>query len=893
MVQQRDPLVEAVLRLGKATDFRQPGEGGAAATRAQVTRHLRPQNREAVNTLVSVFHGAEDAQRVRAAAARARETGARTPADIARFHRIQAATRLLEARKARLREQDLAQDQLASQIKLQLSTSLEEQAKLARIQQEHQQQKERAAYLVQLDRGRRLRPTLEGLTQHQRQQIQAVRSRMSGDADMSTDAATMERLGHLCGQVQQELWMQLNAASMAAASAATMPSALMLTNGGDMGSDPFGNAICEPLGCPGAHSQADLEPHLHLPRGSQLQRQVAGLLLLPPHQLAAAVCQLAKISRNGLSVLLGGWDLLADARRRCQALGAAVDPLYDIRKMQQAQVDGALELRRLESQVRAAKAWLLELAMQPAVKQALSRPLVQARVEVEGRRVALAAARASLEGLRRGAVAQGELVEEVGRLEAAAFELEHEERRLEGLVSLLSNALGRVLTEWQQQYTINQEFVQRMLPKSYGELIELAGRSTDRLSRCVAELMRVPAELLPVLAEQRRMQRLEGTGAAGGGGSGTGDGSGSTLGARGSGLMYGLQSPTSLPLVERLRLALPYVGPQRSAAMLRASAASGASAYLGVASTHGSLLLRSSAASTSSSQGAGAVSSSLGDGSSSGLLGLNMSMGSGGVSSSSCGLGAWPHLSSVTSGSVTLSTVAGSWSSSGPGQSLGAGAPGSAGPLGGGSGGSGSWLLSGSAGMGAMSAPAVAWAPGPAALGLPTLCYWVAAAAALDPLSPLRCPAALLWELHERFRSHEQAARWLAAAEAQLRTRQRELAALRPANAALRERLEAKRQADTTERLAKLARSRREMLKSVEVCEPRVRRAMREMEELGAVRLVPWRRVNGLTAAEILEEIRSIFARINQLQQQPLQHQQKQHDRGFGGLMPPPAWPGF
>jgi hypothetical protein len=50
------------------------------------------------------------------------------------------------------------------------------------------------------------------------------------------------------------------------------------------------------------------------------------------------VAQLARSSRNGLSVLVGGWDLLADARRRCQALGATVDPLYDVRKMQQVRI---------------------------------------------------------------------------------------------------------------------------------------------------------------------------------------------------------------------------------------------------------------------------------------------------------------------------------------------------------------------------------------------------------------------------------------------------------------------------------------------------------------------------------------------------------------------------
>lgn len=77
-------------------------------------------------------------------------------------------------------------------------------------------------------------------------------------------------------------------------------------------------------------------------------------------------------------------------------------------------------------------------------------------------------------------------------------------------MSLLTSSLGQVLNEWQQQYPANQEFVQRMLPKVFGELAERATRSMDSLSRGVAELQRVPYELLPVLAEQRQMQRLQG-----------------------------------------------------------------------------------------------------------------------------------------------------------------------------------------------------------------------------------------------------------------------------------------------------------------------------------------------------------------------------------------------
>ncbi|GIL94002.1 hypothetical protein Vretimale_343 [Volvox reticuliferus] len=644
MVQHRDPLVEGLLRLGKATDFRQPAEGGAATTRAQVIRHLRPQNRDAVSAINSAFHGAEDAQRLRASASKARDIGARTGKEVASYHKIQAAQRILGARKAREREQELAQDQLEAQVRSQLGASLEDQAKLTRLQLEQQQQRERANLLAHLmNRSRRLRPSMEEFVQRQRQQIQAVRARMLGEADPCGDAATVERVGHMCVLLQQELWLQLNAASMDAAAAAGIQGSLMLTSGNDtLGADVFAGALSAPF--PGANTHPDLEQFLHLPRASGLQRQVAAFLLLPPQKLVQAICQLSRSSRNGLSVLVGGWDLLADARRRCQALGAAVDPLYDVRKMQQAQVDSYVELRRLENQVLMAKTRLLELTQLPSVKQALSKPTVQVRVKNEGMRAAVAAARASLESLSRDAEDQGELVEEVGRLEAAAFDLEREERRLEGLVSLLTNALGQVLTEWQQQYPANQEFVHRMLPKVYGELAERAARSTDSLSRGVAELMRVPYELLPVLAEQRRMQRLPG-GDVGGAAAAA---SGASVLGRTCGVSIGLQTFGSLTLLERLRLALPYVGPQRAAAVLRASAASGCSAYLGVAPTHGSLLIRSSAASSTSSQGVQSSTSDavlLGPGSVSGSVSASLNTGSGcwGVSGSgAAAMGTWP-----------------------------------------------------------------------------------------------------------------------------------------------------------------------------------------------------------------------------------------------------------
>ncbi|EFJ52691.1 hypothetical protein VOLCADRAFT_102667 [Volvox carteri f. nagariensis] len=892
MVQHRDPLVEGLLRLGKATDFRQPAEGGAATTRAQVIRHLRPQNRDAVSAIISAFHGAEDAQRLRAAANKAKDNGARTGKEVTIDHKLQAALRCLEARKARVREQELAQDQLEAQVRSQLGAGLEDQAKLTRLQLEQQQQRERANLLALLvNRSRRLRPSLEEFTYRQRQQIQAVRSRMLGEADPGGDGATVERVGQMCALVQQELWMQLNAASMDAAAAGGMHGSLMLTSGGDpLGVDPFAGALSAPF--PGANPQPELEKFLHLPRSSVLQRQLSTFLLLPPQKLVHAICQglghLSRSSRNGLSVLVGGWDLLADARRRCQALGAAVDPLYDVRKMQQAQVDSYVELRRLENQVLAAKTRLTELAMLPAVKQALSQPTVRTRVKNEGVRAALGAGRASFDVLIRDAEDQGELVEEVGRLEAAAFELEREERRLESLVSLLTNSLGQVLSEWQQQYPANQEFVHRMLPKVYGDLADRAARNIDSLSRGVSELMRVPCELLPVMAEQRRMQRLQGgdvmgTAAAAVGSSGQGrPGSGS----------LGFPSLNSLSLVERLRLTLPYVGPQRAIAMLRASAASGCSAYLGVASTHGSLFVRSSAASTASSQGAQSSTSDvvlLGACSVSGSVSASLNAGSG------CwaGSGSWSGAAQgqgLGSGLAAAAAAAG-WGGGGRGSGAaenlhGTGGTGAGGGGSGGLGGSCSWL--GATGA-ASSAPAVAWGPGPAALGLPTLCYWLAAASALDPLAPLRCPAALLRDLNDRFQNHDQAAKWLTAADAQLRSRQRDVAALQSTVLALREALEAKRQSDATEMLDRLMRSRKGMLKSVDEYAPRVRRAMREMEEQGAVKLVPWRKVNGLTALEMLNEIRSIFARVNQLQQQPLQP----HERPYGALMPPPARPAF
>ncbi|GLC34029.1 hypothetical protein PLESTB_000830300 [Pleodorina starrii] len=896
---ERDPLVEGLLRLGKATDFWQPGDGGAATTRAQVIRHLRPQNRDAVSAIISSFRSATDAERLRAQASRAREAGARTTKDVASYHRRQSALRFLEACSARVREQDKAHDQLEAEVRLQLAVNLEEQARLTRLQQETQQLRERANFLAQLHgRSKRARPLLEQFTQHQRQTLNAVRARIHSETESDSDNMFQGRMEQLCAAVQHEVSAQLNTASKEAeASAACMSSSLMLTNGDQpMGMGPgmvFSGALAAPFPGGAPHFQsADMQQHLHLWPTSNLHRQIQLLMNAPPQKLMTAICSLAKQSRSNVAQLVGKSGLLADENRRCQAVGKcqAADPLFDVRMMEQAQVGSYLELLHLDNQLAAAKVKLLTLAKLPAVSQALAKPHVAARLMNEGMRAALAAARDTLDGLIHDADAQGQLVEEVGRLEADAFELERREQRLEGLVSLLTNSLHSVFTGWQQQHSTNTEFLARMMPKAYSDLAERCARSVDSLARGVAELLRVPPELLPVLAEQRRMQRLL-QGPDGGGAAAAAAAAAAAMGRT------GLPSPSSLSLVDRVRLTWPYVGTQRTAGLLRAAAASGCSAFAGVASTHGSLLIRSSVASTASSQGARSSTSDavlLGACSVSGSVNASLN----GVGAAAGGSGCWASGAAAAAGGgggASAMNTMGSWP--GPGGSRASGAAenlhGSGygpGP-GGGLAGSGSWLLGpGGGGGGSSSAPAIPWGPGPAALGLPTLCYWLATATALDPLAPFRCPAALLRELHERFQVHDQTAKWVASADTQLRSRRRDIAGLQPSILALREALETKRLTVTADRISRLARSRRDMIKAMQDGTPKVKQAMREMEEQGAVKLVPWRRVNGQTAQEILNEIRSLGARINQLQQQqPLQP----HERPYGALMPPPARNGF
>ncbi|KAG2428653.1 hypothetical protein HXX76_011358 [Chlamydomonas incerta] len=860
--QQRDPLVEGCLQLARATGFKQPAEAGTATTRMQLTRAIRPANREAVQALVDRYKAPEQAARIRALAADARAAGAYTPQQVDLHHVRRALQRRQAAMQQRAQEHEHAQAQLTAQTQAQIKAALEEQAALERAKQEQAEQRERAASLQQLlHRGRKLRPMMEGFAAHQRQQIAAVRKRMRSDADPAADAEMSEAVGQLVGQVQQELWQQLNAESMSGMAAAMATSgALQLTTGGsedDAGTLALAlraeGSAASGLGsgcAAGAGAGPDLEPHLHLPRTSPLQRHVQALLQLPPRKLAAAVAQLSKLSYGGVTGLLRGADLLADARRRVAALGAAVDPLFDTRKLQQArtaelsakrgsELEATLALRTLEAEVRATKAAVLELAALPAVKAALARPGVLARVKVESRSAMLAAAREALEALRRDAASSAAVKEEVLRLEAAAFDMEGEDRRLERLMSLLGRSLTAALSEWQQQYPANLEFVQSMLPKSYGEVLEAAGRSVDRLARGVEQLMRLPAELLPLLAAQRAAAGAgAGPGAAPAGGAGV-----LALAAhKGPGALSAAGSLNlALTLIERNRLALTYVGQPRAAAALRAAAAGGGAAAAGPAgvstSAAGALLLRGSAASAASS---GSHHADADGGGGSGFF----AMGSG-------GMGFWE-------GSLHESQARSGGSSGG----LAAQPPAAAGGA------------------------TVAWGPGPAALGLPVLCYWQALAAALDPLAPLRCPSALLSDFLERFKQHEEAVRWLAGADGKLRPRHKQLAALPSSVAALRERLGAKRQADAGERLGKLSRSRADLVTAAQKIGPRVERAMREMETQGAVQLVPWRTVDGKSCGQFLEELRSLFSRINAAQQQPM-------GGGGGGFGGPPMRLGF
>ncbi|KAG2501318.1 hypothetical protein HYH03_001112 [Edaphochlamys debaryana] len=530
-----------------------------------------------------------------------------------------------------------------------------------------------------------------------------------------------------------------------------------------------------------------------------------------------------------------------------------------------AHLDCVLELQALQGEVRAAKAQLLRLAAAGPAKEALAQPGVRAWVQSEAYAAALATARQARDAVRRDAIAQLQLVEEVNRLEAGARKIEREGARMEGLVALLTHSLGQVMAEWQQQYPTNQDFVRNTLPGCYAHVIEWAGRCQDRLSRCVAELMRVPREVLPAAAEQGRLH----------GGAGAADPA--ARGRRGSG--FSLPPASSLALVDRMALALPYVAAPRAAAQLRAAASAGpspaaASTALtgGLGGSLGSLVLRGSGASGGTGGGVGDA----------GLLGA----GSGGLGSSTgFGLGAsgggWPGM--------------GMGSTSGAGGGFGGFGSAHGGLHSGGMPGVGPGLSSVGAGAAAAAAAqaGMSWSPGAAALGLPTLCYWLAMAAAAEPLAPLRCPSSLLHDLMARFEGHEQTAMWLAQADAKLRARFRDLAALRPVCAALRERLGAKRAADGAERVAVLARSRRDIGELVAAIAPNVERALRELEEQGAVRLAPWKKVNGRSAGEYLDEMRSLFARIEQLQAQhaqlqghAAQHAQHTQQLGFGPPQP-------
>lgn len=72
--------------------------------------------------------------------------------------------------------------------------------------------------------------------------------------------------------------------------------------------------------------------------------------------------------------------------------------------------------------------------------------------------------------------------------------------------------------------------------------------------------------------------------------------------------------------------------------------------------------------------------------------------------------------------------------------------------------------------------------------------------------------------------------------------KQQEVTELGPVAEALRQRLAAKRGVDASQRADPLKRSLAEIVAQFGVCRPRIERALRDMQELGAVRLVPWRK---------------------------------------------------
>lgn len=111
-VQQRDPLVEGCLQLARATGFKQPAEAGTATTRMQLTRAIRPANREAVQGLIDRYKAPDQAARIRALAADARAAGAHTPQQVDLLHVRRALQRRQAAMQQRAQEQEHAQAQL-------------------------------------------------------------------------------------------------------------------------------------------------------------------------------------------------------------------------------------------------------------------------------------------------------------------------------------------------------------------------------------------------------------------------------------------------------------------------------------------------------------------------------------------------------------------------------------------------------------------------------------------------------------------------------------------------------------------------------------------------------------------------------------------------------------
>ncbi|PNH11390.1 hypothetical protein TSOC_001820 [Tetrabaena socialis] len=387
----RDPQVEGLVRLGRVTGFRQ-ADGGAA--RAQLVRNIRPQSREAVSVLLATFHGGEEARRLSQRASAARALGAGDVKELASCHQRLAARAKAESRQARLGEQQLAKDQLEAEVNAGLRAALEDRAKQARLYQEQQEQAERAASVMRLyQRSRREVPRREEFVQHQRKQIQAVRARMSGEADPMTEAAVQDRAEQVACAVQRELWQQLNTASMAAAAeAALLPPALLLT--GPTAHTLYEDGAAVPpyfssasQAFPGGPPDLQLEAHLHLPRASPLRRPVAALMLLPPWKLERAVWQLSISSHERLVAMREGWDPLADAKRHRQAAGEAVDPLYQVRLAQQALTEAAIEVVSLQRQLDRAGRRRLELAEHPAVRQALTQPAVRLRLQSRQRQL--------------------------------------------------------------------------------------------------------------------------------------------------------------------------------------------------------------------------------------------------------------------------------------------------------------------------------------------------------------------------------------------------------------------------------------------------------------------------------------------------------------------------